>query len=166
MFRPMRRFKQELSREHCEQILKDGTYGVLAVAGDDNYPYTVPLCYLWMDGKIYFHCAKSGHKNDAIARNPKVSFCVVDSDEIVPEEYTSYFRSVVVFGRANVVTDDGERFRIMDEMARRFHPTDTQENRHMKINKQFNPMQIVAVEVDHISGKEAIELVKRRGNNT
>lgn len=165
MFRPMRRFKQELTRELCEEILSNGSYGVLAVSGDDNYPYTVPLCYIYMDGKLYFHCAKSGHKNDAIARNPKVSFCVVDSDEIVPEEYTSYFRSVVVFGKASVVEDDAERFRAIDCLAKRFHPTDAQENRHSKINKQFNPMQIIAVDIDHISGKEAIELVKRRGNS-
>ena len=71
--------------------------GVLAAAGEDDYPYAVPLSYVYCDFKLYFHCAKEGHKLEAIARNPKVSFCVIDQDQVVPEKYTTYFRSVIVF---------------------------------------------------------------------
>ena len=71
MFRPMRRGKQLLPPEESIQILEQGTSGVLAVAGDAGYPYAVPLSYVYMDGKLYFHCAKSGHKLDAIRRNSK-----------------------------------------------------------------------------------------------
>ena len=55
MFRPMRRFKQQLTMERCEEILQKGSYGVLAVLGDEGYPYTVPLNYHYHNGKIFFH---------------------------------------------------------------------------------------------------------------
>ena len=93
MFRPMRRFKQALSPEECRAVLERGTSGVLALTGDGGWPYAVPLSYVYADGKLYFHSAKSGHKVDAIRSCPRVSFCVIDQDHIVPEEYTTYFGS-------------------------------------------------------------------------
>ena len=84
--RPMRRFRQELTVEECVQVLERGTHGVLAVLGDEGYPYAVPLSYVHGEGKIWFHCAKAGHKLDTIRNYNKVSFCVVDQDRIMPEE--------------------------------------------------------------------------------
>ena len=106
MFRQMRRKRQMLSKEECEYVLCRGTSGVLAVSGDDGYPYAVPLSYLYEDGKIFFHSAGSGHNLDAIAGNDRVSFCVIDQDRIVPEEYTTYFRSVIAFGRIHIIEND------------------------------------------------------------
>ncbi len=165
MFRPMRRFRQQLSEQESIEILKSGSYGVLAVSGDDGYPYAVPLCYDYYDGKIFFHCARSGHKNEALRSNPKASLCVVDSDEIVPEEYTSYFRSVIVFGRVSEVTDDVLRRAAIERMALKYHPTDSEEHRNRAIDKQFRPVCVLQMEIDHISGKEAMELVKKRSGN-
>ena len=70
MFRPMRRFKQALSPEECQAVLERGTSGVLALSGDGGWPYAVPLSYVYADGKLYFHSAKSGHKVDAIRSCP------------------------------------------------------------------------------------------------
>ena len=84
MFREMRRKRQQLSEEECEVILKRGTSGVLAVSGDDGYPYAVPLSYVYDGGRLFFHCAKSGHKMDAMLRCSKVSFCVIDQDPDCP----------------------------------------------------------------------------------
>lgn len=76
MFREMRRKKQALLFEECAEILKKGASGVLAVSGDFGYPYAVPLSYAYDGAKIYFHCAKCGHKLDSIQRNSKVSFAL------------------------------------------------------------------------------------------
>ena len=108
MFREMRRKKQELSHEECISVLNKCTSGVLAVEGDDSYPYTVPLSYSIKGDELYFHCAKIGHKLDSIARNNKVSFCVIDKDEIIPEKFTTHYRSVIVFGKAKIVEDEKE----------------------------------------------------------
>ena len=104
MFRGMRRKKQALSPEECAAVLAHGTAGVLALSGYDGYPYAVPLSYVFDGGRLYFHCAKAGHKLDAIRQNNRASFCVVGQDQIVPEEYTTYFKSVIIFGTMAALT--------------------------------------------------------------
>ena len=80
----------------------------LALAGDDDCPYAVPISYAYSDSKLYFHGAKSGHKIDAIKRCDKASFCVIDKDDVVPEEYTTYFRSVIAFGKIRIMEEESE----------------------------------------------------------
>lgn len=87
----MRRKRQLLPTEESVAILERMTNGTLALHGDDGYPYAVPVSYVYADGKIYFHSAMQGHKVDAILRNDKVSFCVVEQDEVKPAEFTTYF---------------------------------------------------------------------------
>lgn len=162
MFREMRRKKQVLTLEENIQILNRGTSGVLAVSGDDDYPYAVPLSYVYHDNKIYFHCAKAGHKMDAIARNEKVSFCVIDKDQIVQEEYTSYFRSVIVFGRARVLENEEEKRKAIEILAARYSPDQEEVHRMQAIDNEFNIVRMIELTIDYISGKEAIELVKEK----
>ena len=78
MFRPMRRFKQQLTQEECVEILNNEVRGVLSVLGDDDYPYGIPIDFYYnqQENKIYFHGAKEGHKTDSIKKHNKVSFCV------------------------------------------------------------------------------------------
>ena len=87
-------------------IFNDNTSGVLSVYGEDGYPYGVPLSYVYADGKLYFHSAKDGHKIDAVRNNNKVSFTVIAQDNIVAEEYTTYFQSVIAFGTARILEQD------------------------------------------------------------
>ena len=78
MFREMRRFKQKISTEDCVRLLNDQKRGVLSMIGDDGYPYGIPMDHLYSESenKLYFHCAKVGHKIDAIQACDKVSYCV------------------------------------------------------------------------------------------
>jgi len=155
----MRREKQELSREDCLAALDRGTSGVLAVLGDEDYPYAVPLSYVYCDSKFFFHCAPVGHKLDAIAKNSKVSFCVIDKDEIVTKEYTSYFRSVIAFGKARVLTDKTEKRNALEALAARYFPGD-ETGRRKEIDGDFDRVTMIELSVDHMTGKEAIELVR------
>ena len=122
MFREMRRKKQALSTEESLAILNRGISGVLAVTGDQGYPYAVPLSYVYDNNKIFFHCALSGHKLDAIAANNKVSFCVVGQDRVMPQEYTTYFRSVIIFGRARILEDPIEKRTALEKLAAKYSP--------------------------------------------
>ena len=124
---------------------------------------SVPLSYVYEDGKFFFHCAKSGHKLDAIDRNHKVSFCVVEKDEIVPEEYTTYFRSVIAFGQIRRLEDDTEKRAAIEKLAARYAPDDSAENRASAIDKEWAPLCMLELDVEHMTGKEAIELTKKRG---
>lgn len=161
-FRKMRRIKQQLKDEECAEILKRNTSGVLAVMGDGGYPYAVPLSYVYSDNIIYFHCAKSGHKLDAIKSCDKVSFCVTDQDFVVPGEYTTYFRSVIIFGRASIMQDDSEIRNAIERLAVKYAPNDSADRRNHYIDKEYDAMCMVKIEIEHMTGKEAIELVRKR----
>ena len=161
-FRKMRRIRQQLSEPECVEILERNTSGVLAVLGDGDYPYAVPLSYVYDNHNLYFHCSKSGHKLDAILGCDKVSFCVIDQDLVVPKEYTSYFRSVILFGRAKVLEQDEEIRSVIEKLEMKYAPEDTKENRDAAIDKEYNILCMVKIEVEHMSGKEAIELVRNR----
>lgn len=163
MFRKMRRSRQMLPMEKSQEILYRGTSGVLAVSGDDDYPYTVPLSYVYDGDKLFFHCGKSGHKLDSIVRNAKVSFCVIDQDAIVPEEYTTYFRSVIVFGKIRILSEETEKRKAIEKLAVKYAPNDTEENRNQAIEREWTPLCVLELTPEHISGKEAIELVRQRG---
>lgn len=164
MFREMRRKKQALPIEECEAVLRRGTSGVLAVLGDGGYPYTVPLSYVYDGEKIFFHCAKTGHKLDAIRRESKVSFCVLDADQVVPAEYTTYYRSVVAFGRARVLEDVSEKRKALEKLAEKYSP-ELERGRSLEIDKQFAGVCMVEIQIEHLTGKEAIELVRQREIN-
>lgn len=161
MFRKMRRNNQILSAERCGEILDKGISGVLAVTGDDAYPYAVPLNYVYSNGFIYFHWAKEGHKLDAIKRNNKVSFCVTESSEVVPSEFTSYFSSVIVFAKAEVATDEKEIIFALKQLAAKYSPG-LEEKAMGEIEKSKNNLLVIRLTAQHISGKQAIELAKRK----
>lgn len=165
MFREMRRQKQKLPEEECRSILYQGSAGTLALSGDDGYPYAVPISYVYDGEKLYFHSAKSGHKLDAIGRNPKASFCVIDRDHVVPEEYTTYFRSVIVFGTIAVLEDEREKWDAVQKLALKYAPDDTEENRNAAIDRSWTSLCILELTPEYISGKEGRELARQREQN-
>ena len=159
MFREMRRNKQQLSDEECERILERGKTGVLAVLGDDGYPYTVPINYYYNVGKIYLHCAKTGHKLDAIKDEPKVSFCVVDRDDILQEKYTTLYRSVVAFGKAEILTDEEEMLSSVTALAEKYCP-DFLEGIPAEVEREFGILCMIKINIEHMTGKQGRELMK------
>lgn len=122
MFRKMRRFKQQLSPEACIALLKTEPRGILSVMGDDGYPYGMPMnhWYCEADGKLYFHGAKSGHKQDAIRTCDKVSYCVYDGGYRRPGEWALNIQSVIVFGRLRPVEDPVKTLEICRNLCLKF----------------------------------------------
>ena len=157
MFREMRRNKQLMSKEETEKVMERNSNGVMACLGDDDYPYAVPFNYVYYNEKIYFHSAKEGHKLDSITKYPKVSFAVVDKDQIVSEEYTSYFRSAIAFGKARIV--EGEEWVEAFEVLVEKYSGDRPEEEKAKEIRECGRSHIIAIDVEHITGKEAKELV-------
>ena len=160
MFREMRRVNQQLPEDACHRILKKSTSGVLAVAGDDGYPYAVPLSFAYEDGKLYFHMAKSGHKLDALRRNPKASFCIIERDQIVPEKYTTYFRSVIAFGTVRIVEEKEDPLTRhgLDLLADKYSPSESAESREAEIGKLINALYVFVMDIEHLTGKEGKSL--------
>jgi len=160
--REMRRIRQQMSEENNNLVLERGTHGVMGVMGVDGYPYTVPVSFVYHEGTIYFHCAKEGHKIDAIRACDKVSFTVVDSDEVKEKEYTTYFRSVIVFGRASVVEDEAEKKEALMAIARKFSPSMGQASHEAVIARSGARAHVVKIVPERMTGKEAIEYVQAK----
>ncbi len=155
MFREMRRKKQMLSAQRCQEILKEGTCGVLAVLGDDDYPYAVPLNYVCDNGRIYFHCASEGHKLDALRKHSKVSFCVIAKDRVIPEEYRTDYLSVIAFGRIRILQQEQEKRKALEMLALRYTPKDPASRRNAEIDRFWDTVCMLEMTVEHLTGKEA-----------
>ena len=166
MTREMRRIKQLLSEEKTIEVMERNTAGVLAVLGDDDYPYAVPISYVYADGKVYMHSAKEGHKVDAARNHEKASFCVIDKDQIVPEEYTTYFRSAIAFGKIRLLEGGEEKQKAAELIGRKYYPAGTDENLSQVINEADQRFIIIALDIEHMTGKEAIELVQAEAKQT
>jgi nitroimidazol reductase NimA-like FMN-containing flavoprotein (pyridoxamine 5'-phosphate oxidase superfamily) len=158
MFREMRRIKQLMPEEEAIRILKSCSTGVLAVSGDDGYPYTVPLNYTYEDGRLLFHCALVGHKIDAIKANDKVTFCVIERDDVVPDTFSTNYRSVVVFGRARILGGDDEKRSALEALIAKYS-AGFEEAGQREIEKDWNNVALVEVKIEHITGKVARALV-------
>ena len=159
--RTMRRFKQQLPADEVERILRNGKYCVLAVSGDDGYPYAVPVNYVYDGDSIYIHSAAHGHKTDALRRNPKCSLCIVDKDDVIPEEFTSYFRSVIVFGRAQLIESTDEKVAALRLLSEKYSPGIDSK---AEIDRFIKTVCIIKIIIENVSGKEAVELTKMRHN--
>ena len=134
----------------------------MALLGDDEYPYAVPISYVYNNSKIYFHSAKEGHKIDAIRKCSKASFCVIAQDEIFPEKYTTHFKSVIAFGKIRILEDENEIREAIERLAMKYHPTDSAENRNQEIARAWKALCMMELSVEHMTGKEAIETAQKK----
>lgn len=151
MFRELTRKKQKLSLAKCKEILKREVRGVLAVNGDDGYPYSLPINFYFdeQNDKIFFHSGKAGHKLDAIKRDDKVSFCVYDKGYHADGHWSLNISSVIIFGRIRIIddwTDD-----LMINFCKRF--TDDTDYIFNEIEKFRNNTTILCLDIEHVTGK-------------
>ncbi len=159
MFREMRRKKQALSREACLEILRREKRGALAVVGDMGYPYALPLNFYYDEAEetIYFHCAREGHKLDALKANDKACFTVWDGGVQEPGDWWQHVESVIAFCRAEVVPPE-EETRVMEKLrllGGKYFPT--REKTEQEIAGFASHVQLVALHVEHLTGKHIRE---------
>ena len=153
MFRGMRRFKQQLSAEECIRTLIKQPRGVLSMIGDNGYPYGIPLNHWYSeeDNALYFHCAKTGHKIDALTVCDKVSYCVTDQGYRKEGEWALNINSVVVFGRIGIVEDEDKKMKICRNIAKKF--TNDEEYVRKEIKNSFPSVCCLEFKIEHMTGK-------------
>lgn len=151
----MRRFKQQMPDEECVAVLTEACRGFLSVNGENGYPYTIPINFLYADGHIYFHCALEGHKMDAVKASDKVCFTVIDQPVQEPGAWWYHVRSVVCFGSARVVDDNEERIARLRQLGGKYFP----EGYDIDADLQRNGPRaaILDMEITHMSGKRVNE---------
>lgn len=154
----MRRKRQQMSDADCITLLQQATSGTLALLGDGGYPYAVPISYVYADGRLFFHSALSGHKVDAIRGCDKASFCVIGQDDVKPAEYTTYYRSVIVFGRIRIIEDEAEKLAAARLLGNRYNPNQ-EEALQKELHHGLSRMLMIVLTPEHITGKESVELL-------
>lgn len=155
MFRSMRRKNQELTYDESLKILEEYDRGILALLGDEDYPYTVPMNHLLIDDKIYFHGSKVGHKIDAIKNHDKASYCVMDSGVKYPNEWWYTFRSVIAFGRIKFIEEDDKKLEILNKLGDKYFPS--QDITQEEIKRLYDNVAILELGIEHLSGKTVKE---------
>ncbi|MCC3867797.1 pyridoxamine 5'-phosphate oxidase family protein [Terrisporobacter mayombei] len=155
MFKDIKKKKRELNKESTIEVLKNGREGILSTISENGYPYGIAVNYVYHNNCIYFHCSNSGHKLENISKNNKVSFFVNSDITILPKDFTTHYKSVVIFGHASIVNDKEKRDAIIAIGEKYSHP-------HMEegikyIDKALNAFTVVKIEIDHITGKYSDE---------
>ena len=158
--RPMRLKDRLLCDDDCRQLLDVAQYGVMASVSPDGQPYGVPLSFVYKDDKIYFHCAKDGCKIDNIRANDRVSFTCVGQPKPAYEHnnFTTFFESVIAFGRVNLVTDQAERYAAMRELCLKYLP-DYMERFEAAMQHSDSRTAVYAIIPERITGKAKREKV-------
>lgn len=152
MFREMRRKEKMLSENEIGEILESAEYGTLSTINENGYPYGVPLNYYY-DGKaIYMHSAKSGSKLDNIDKCNKVSFSVVGKAELVPEKFSTEYKSVILFGKATKVSGD-EKVGALLALIKKYSP-EFYEAGEKYVDRAHEKTEVIKIEIDHVTGKE------------
>lgn len=157
MFRPIRKKKNEISPEQAKALLAAERRGVLALNGDDGYPYAIPVNFYYdeNDSKIYFHGAKAGHKADAMKRCDKVCFTVYGHETVKDEAWAPYLQSVVVFGRCHPIQDPVLMGTKLRQFAGKYYPSE--EAISEEIAESGKAVQMYAIDIEHMSAKEIQE---------
>ena len=153
MFRELIRINKKLSMEECIHVLKTEKRGVLSVNGDNDYPYGMPMNHWYNeeDGKIYFHCGNVGHRLDDIKKNNKASFCVYDEGYCKPGQWALNIKSVIVFGKIEVVNDPDRIKDITTKLSHKF--TQDEEYIRAEIAKHAHRTLLLELTPEHVCGK-------------
>ena len=153
MFRELLRKKQKLSEEECIRVLQSEKRGVLSVIGENGYPYGMPMNHWYdeADGKLYFHCGNVGHRLDALKKDGRVSFCTYDKGFCEPDQWALKIKSVIVFGKMEIVDDP---HRIVDITAKLSHKF-TQDEAYIQeeIQHHASRTRLLVLTPEHICGK-------------
>lgn len=161
--REMRRSRQLLGEAETLEILDRGSHGVLALIGDGGYPYALPISYTRDGGRLYMHCAKAGHKLDALRAEPRASFCVVARDEVVPEEFTTRYRSAIAFGRIHELAGEEEILRALRLLCAKYCPEAAEAAVEAAIARERAGVNVLEFKIERLSGKQARELIEKGG---
>lgn len=151
MFRKLRKINYEIPKERVEELIKTTEYGVLSTVGEDGYPYAIPVNYAYINGNIYFHCAREGHKLDNISFNNKVSFTLVPYSKVLSEKFDSEYESVVIFGKAEEVFDK-EKIDGLLGLVYKYSPEYVEAGKAY-IDRAQDKVRIMKISFDYVTGK-------------
>lgn len=159
MFREMRRIKQLTDTAECVQVLNAAKRGVLAVNGEDGYPYAMTLNFVYSekDNRVYFHCAGEGLRTDCLAGDDRVCFTCTGNESREEDKWYYTLTSVIIRGRCRPVTDAGKKLECLRSLAEKYCPSAQEVDRMMGKTESINRASVYEIEIEHITGKHITE---------
>jgi nitroimidazol reductase NimA-like FMN-containing flavoprotein (pyridoxamine 5'-phosphate oxidase superfamily) len=154
-FHPVRRQDRVLDSCRAIELLQTAEYGFLSLGESENgYAYGIPANFAYdsEENALYFHCAPEGHKLENLRRNNKVSFCVVGKTQPIREKFTTWYESVVVFGKANIHLPDGDKRTALRKLVEKYSP-EYIESGEIYMDKFFSRTFAFKVEIEQITAK-------------
>ena len=157
MFRSIRKKRNEISTDEAKELLRCSRRGILAVNGDNGYPYAIPINYLYDEDthKIVFHGAKAGYKVDCLKVCDKVCFTVYGNERIQEESWAPFLQSTVVFGRCHLVENQEATMTLIKKFAMKYYPSEAEADE--EIEADLKAVQLIEITIDHMTGKEIQE---------
>ncbi len=158
MFQEMRRQDRGLNRPEAEEILANGTFGVLSMNGGDDYANGVPFSYVYLQNSIYLHCALEGKKLRHIRRDNRVSFCVVQGADPffkLPDTFSMKYKSAMVFGKIYEVDNTQEKLQGLIALVEKYYrgnPEQVEVGR-VKAANSLDKTAVLRIDIDHLTGK-------------
>ena len=151
MFKEMRRNDRQLTMPETFDILNNGEYGILSTMGSGGYPYGVPLDYVYFNDSVYFHCAVEGRLLDVLQANNHVSFCVVGRTELQPANFSTKYKSIILFGTVYEVSSS-EKQEVLLAIIHKFSPEHLEAGKEY-IEKAQDRTKVFKIKIEQITGK-------------
>ena len=157
MFRQMRRIKQELPLEEAKKLLMKNKRGVLSFNGEDGYPYSIPINYLYdaEENKLYFHGAKTGYKLDCIKNNNKSCFVTYGDEELSDNGWSFFLKSLIIFGKIEIIEDRELAAEKLSKLASRYYPSLQEVDDAME--RRFDNVLVYSLNIEHMTCKKVHE---------
>lgn len=138
------------SKDKIKEFLNNESTGRIASLDEDGYPQIIPMNFVFIDNVIYMHSHTRGEKLQNIQKNDKVGFEVDKNLEFLPSYFSdpndasladTFYISVVIKGKATIVTDKNEKTLALNGLMKKYQP----EGGYEPINTQMNVLDEVAV---------------------
>lgn len=157
MFRKVRKIKNELDEKTTKEVLKKAPRGVLALNGDDGYPYGLPLNYVYDEDNnaLYFHGTKTGYKIDCIEKSPKASFTALLEEGVSDDGWSKNVSSVVAYGLLEEIEDSDFARDALVKLAQKYYPSEALIEENIKAN--FKNTKMLAFHINYMTGKRVNE---------
>jgi len=113
-----------LSKEKCFRLLKKEKYGRLATSDLNGQPYIVPLNFVLLENKIYFHGGFKGRKLENLRSNARVCFEVsrIGKLQAAPQakNFSYRFWSVLVEGSAREIKNAELKLAVLNALMKKY----------------------------------------------
>ena len=155
--RAMRRSERKLDETAIKDVLRRGEYAVLSVVLANARPYAVPISYVYDEetDAVYMHGALEGQKIDAISADANVCLTVVTDAKVLPDKFTTKYRSVNLFGTIELARDDDQKRRALLLLVRKYS-ADFEEQGRRHIDSMLDRTAVLKITIEEIFGKGRI----------